>query len=310
MIDKKIKIDNTYLLILFIVIEIILFSFLNGNFLTINNFLNIFEMISIDLLLAIGLTFVISTGNIDLSVGSIIAVSGMICAYYLKVSDNLLVSILLGIVGGICLGLINGIIVSILQINSFIGTLSTMSIFRGIVIVLSKGQPIYGFSSKLSSLFSYKLLGLKLITFISLLILIIFYFISNYTRWGLYTKAYGSNNKSLVRLGINDKKVIIKVYCLSAFLASISGILITARLNTAEPLAGFGYEMNAIAATVLGGTYINGGNNKLSGTALACLALGILSNGLVMISVSSRYQQLITGIILLVAMILTKKKDD
>lgn len=301
------NLNNSYLLLLFIVLEGLVFSFANPHFLTLRNALNILDMIAVDLFVAIGLTFVISTGNIDLSVGSVIALSGMACAFCLKATENLVLAIFIALAVGLLFGFINGLIITKTKINAFIGTLSTMAIFRGLAVVLSDGKPIYGFDRSLSHLFQFRWNGISLTVILSFLLLCIAYVVAHHRPWGLYLQMQGANAKSLFRAGIDENRVLRKVFCFSSLLAAMAGILITAQLNTAEPLAGVGYEMNAIAATVLGGTYINGGNNKILGTALACLALGILANGLVMLSISSKYQQLISGMILLAAMVLTDK---
>ncbi|HHY04538.1 MAG TPA: ABC transporter permease, partial [Thermoanaerobacterales bacterium] len=202
-----------------------------------------------------------------------------------------------------------GYIISFFKINPFIVTLSTMSIVRGATVLITNGRPIYGFPKG----FTY--LGSGTIGFLNCPILIAFFvtligiILLGKTRFGNYSIAMGCNEEALRRSGVNTNKYKTLIYILCGLCSGIAGLIISARLNTAEPLAGIGYEMDAIAAVVLGGTDMRGGKGSVIDTFIACLILGVINNGLRILSISSNYQQLLTGIIILVTVALSEYKQ-
>ena len=278
-------------------------------FLTWRNFRNIFDQCSVYLLLSLGMTFVIASGGIDLSVGSIAGMSGVIMAVLMKAGMPVWAAVLLGILAGVITGVINGSIISFLKLNPFITTLATMTIARGIALVLTGGVSIYGFAQ------SFKWWGTGAIgpinapIVISLVFTIISAIIMSRTLWGKYSLSLGSNAEALRRSGVNVKAYRISIYAASAFCAAIAGLIMTARLNSAAPLAGSGYEMDAIAAVVLGGGSLNGGRGSIIGTFIACFTLSVLRNGLTMLAIPTYYQQLITGVIILLAIIIAEIRN-
>ncbi len=286
------------LLTIVLIVLIIALSVASEYFFTWINFRNILDQCSVYLILSLGMTFVIASGGIDLSVGSVAGMSGVIMAVLMKAGMPVLPAVILGILSGIISGIANGAIVSMLKINPFITTL-----------VLTGGVSIYGFAQ------SFKWWGTGTIgplnppIVISLVFTAIAAVIMGRTLWGKYSLALGSNAEALRRSGVNIKGYRISIYAISGFCAAIAGLIMTARLNSAAPLAGSGYEMDAIAAVVLGGGSLNGGSGSIIGTFIACFTLSVLRNGLTILSIPTYYQQLITGVIILLAIIIAEVRN-
>lgn len=297
------------LLTIVLIVLIIALSVASEYFFTWINFRNILDQCSVYLILSLGMTFVIASGGIDLSVGSVAGMSGVIMAVLMKAGMPVLPAVILGILSGMISGIANGAIVSMLKINPFITTLATMTITRGIALVLTGGVSIYGFAQ------SFKWWGTGTIgplnppIVISLVFTAIAAVIMGRTLWGKYSLALGSNAEALRRSGVNIKGYRISIYAISGFCAAIAGLIMTARLNSAAPLAGSGYEMDAIAAVVLGGGSLNGGSGSIIGTFIACFTLSVLRNGLTILSIPTYYQQLITGVIILLAIIIAEVRN-
>jgi ribose transport system permease protein len=298
------------ILLLFILFfMVIILSFISSYFLTLSNIKNILDQASLYIILSVGMTFVICSGGIDLSVGSVIALSSVVSAFAMKAGINVGIAVFIGLAAAMSIGFFNGYIISFFKINPFIVTLSTMSIVRGATVLITNGRPIYGFPKA----FTY--LGSGTIGFFNCPILIAFFvtligvILLGKTRFGNYSIAMGCNEEALRRSGVNTNKYKTLIYILCGLCSGIAGLIISARLNTAEPLAGIGYEMDAIAAVVLGGTDMRGGKGSVIDTFIACLILGVINNGLRILSISSNYQQLLTGIIILVTVALSEYKQ-
>lgn len=282
-------------------------------FLTMKNTKNILNLASTYLLLSVGMTFVICSGGIDLSVGSIMAMSAVVMGFAMKAGIPTGQAILLGLLVGTLIGATNGLIIAKVRINPLIVTLSMMSIVRGTVILLTDGRPIFGFDSSFTfwggveSIFSPLGWEGELINIINppiavaLLVTLLGWISLDKTKIGRYCMVLGSNESALHKTGVNTGIYKVLTYAISGFCAAVAGFIVAARLNTCEPLAGTGYEMEAIAAVVLGGTSIQGGSGSISGTFIACLVLAIMHNGLAILSISSNYQKVLTGLILLIA---------
>lgn len=300
------KYATRILLICVLIIMVIILNHYSPYFLTLKNLKNILNQTSTYLLLSVGMTFVIISGGIDLSVGSIMAASAVAMGFAMGFGLPVWAAILLGLALGTLIGALSGLIISQVGINALIVTLSMASIVRGAVILITNGKPIYGFSSQ----FTYwgsagnSLMNPPIV--ISLAIMIIGVIVLEHTRLGRYCFTLGSNESALRKSGIKVYKYKMAIYAISGLCAALAGFIVAARLNTAEPLAGMGYEMDAIAATVLGGTLIQGGNGSVSGTFIACLILAVMRNGLTVLTISSNYQQLLTGIIVMVAVAITE----
>jgi len=297
------------LLILVLLVMIIFLSAASPFFFTWDNFRNVFDHSSLYIILALGMTFVIASGGIDLSVGAVSALSGVCMAVALHSGLGVGMAIIFGLTIGALVGAANGAVISFFKINPFIVTLGFMSLVRGLALIITGGIPIYGFpraftwwgSGHIGPLNPPMLLAAFMATIAVLLL--------NMTRFGYYTLALGGNEEALHRSGVNIHLYKIMVYLFCGVTAALGGLIITARLNTAEPLAGWMLELDSIAAVVLGGTSLKGGRASISGTVTACLLLGILRNGLVILSVPSYYQQLFIGAIILMAIIFTESRS-
>jgi len=275
-------------------------------FMTWDNWRNILDQSALLVIISVGMTFVICTGGIDLSVGAITALSGVCMALAMHAGLTVEVSVLLGLGAGAVVGLFNGLLVSLLNISPFIVTLTAMSVTRGIALILTKGIPIYGFSRSFTWWGSGHIGPVNPPILSALLLALLGAFVLNSTKLGYYTLALGGNEEALRRSGVANKFYKTVVYTISGLTAAIGGLVVTARLNTAEPLAGWMLELDAIAAVVLGGTDMKGGRGSITGTVMACLLLGMLRNGLTILNIPSYYQQLTTGLIILVAVVISE----
>lgn len=301
-----------YKSIIGLVIFSIIIALLNDRFLTVPNLLNILRQTSINAVIAAGMTFVILTGGIDLSVGSTVAFSGAIAASLIAGGFNVFLSILIALSIGALIGLLNGIIISKGKVQPFIATLATMTLIRGATLVFTDGRPIsVGFEGP-AEMFNFigsgYFLGIPIPIYLMILVFAIAYYILRQTRLGRYVYSLGDNEEATKLSGINTNKIKTSVYMISGLLAALTGIIITARLSSAQPTAGDGYELDAIAAVVLGGTSLAGGVGSIFGTVIGALIIGILSNALNLMNVSSYYQLMAKGLVILVAVLLDRKE--
>jgi ribose/xylose/arabinose/galactoside ABC-type transport system permease subunit len=281
-------------------------------FLTVSNLLNILEQSSINAIIAVGMTFVIITAGIDLSVGSILAFSGVVLASTLEAGVPLPLALAAGLgLGSLC-GLVNGALVSFGKLPPFIVTLGMMSIARGGALLFTSGRPISGFAESFRWLATGKLFFIPMPFIIMILIYIAAHILLTRTKFGRYTYAIGGNEEATRLSGVNVRFHKTMVYVLSGLTSAFAAILLTARLNSAQPIAGIMYELDAIAATVIGGTSLMGGEGTLGGTLIGALIMGVLRNGLNILGVSSFLQQIIIGSVIILAVlfdILIKKQS-
>jgi len=289
---------------------IIIISFMSPSFLTATNIFNVLRQVSISALIAFGMTFVILTGGIDLSVGSTLALTGAISAGLLAGGVNPLLAMLIGLLLGALLGAINGVIIAKGKVAPFIATLATMTIFRGLTLVYTDGKPVSGLGdSQAFQLFGKGyLFGIPVPVVTMIVAFIVLYFILKQTTFGRRVYAIGGNEEASRLSGINVDRITIAVYALTGMLAALSALILTSRLNSAQPTAGQSYELDAIAAVVLGGTSLTGGRGWIFGTLVGALIIGVLNNGLNLIGVSSFFQQVVKGIVILIAVLLDRKK--
>lgn len=298
---------SLFLLILVLVIIVLFFSLTTPYFFKLYNLKNILDQSVVNIILGIGMTYVICAGGIDLSIGSIAAFSSAVFAMSIKSGIPLYASILLAFLVGGSIGLLNGYLISVLKINHFISTLASMSIWRGLTLILTKASPIYGFPHSFTTIGTNSIGYIPITVIICSIIMIISNLLFRKTRFGHYSMALGSNEEALRRTGVKVNFYKIKIYIFSALMATITGLLLTAKLNCADPLIGNGMEMDAIAVVILGGTSISGGKGSIIGTVVAGLLLTVLKNGLVLNGIPSYYQQLVTGIIIIFAVISSEK---
>jgi len=287
-------------------ITVLLLSLASPFFMSWDNWRNIFDQSALLVVIAVGMTFVICTGGIDLSVGSVAALSGVCMAVAMHAGVAVETAILLGITAGALVGTSNGFLISRLNLNPFIVTLATMAVARGVALIITTGIPIYGFPAEFTWWGSGHIGPLNPPILMAILIALLSVLVLNKTKLGYYTLALGGNEEALRRSGVAHQTYKLIIYIICGITAAIGGLVVTARLNTSEPLAGSMFELDAIAAVVLGGTDMKGGRGSITGTLMACLLLGILRNGLTILSVPSYYQQLTIGIIILVSIIISE----
>jgi len=290
----------------------IVISLLSDRFLTGSNIFNVLRQTSINAIIAAGMTFVILTGGIDLSVGSTFAFSGAIGAYLIGTGQPVMVAVVGALSIGLLIGMANGFIIAHWNLQPFIVTLATMTIFRGATLVFTDGKPIgTGFDgsaaifAKIGGGYTF---GIPNPILIMIVLFGLAYYILKQMRMGRYIYATGGNQEATKLSGVSIKKVKVFVYGISGLFAAISGMIITSRLSSAQPTAGTGYELDAIAAVVLGGTSLAGGVGSILGTVIGALIIGILNNALNLLNVSSYYQQLAKGLVILIAVLLDRKE--
>lgn len=292
------------ILIAFLAICLTLSS-ISPQFLTFSNWSIIFTQVSINALLAFGVTFVIITGGIDLSIGSVVAVSGVSAALLARQdSYPVIVPILGGLVVGLLFGALNGLLITKSKIAPFIVTLGVMTICRGLALIISKGRPISNLSESFNFIGGGDILGIPFPIIILFVVFIICSVVLKKTIFGRYVYAVGGNQQAAWASGINVNQVKMAVYALCGLLSGLAGILLTSRITTGQPNAGMSFELDAIAAAVIGGSSTSGGVGSIQGTLLGVILIGVLNNGLDLLNVSSYYQQVVMGVIIIGAVLL------
>jgi ribose/xylose/arabinose/galactoside ABC-type transport system permease subunit len=288
----------------FVVICLIL-SLINTQFLTLSNWTIIITQVSINALLAFGVTFVIITGGIDLSLGSIVAVTGVVAASLAHPDAYpVVVPIVVGLLAGVAMGGVNGLVITKSKVPPFIVTLGMMTIGRGLALILSKGRPISNLSDEFNFIGGGNVLGIPFPIIILIITFILCSVVLKKTILGRYIYAVGGNEQAAKASGIRVNKVKMAVYTLCGGLAALAGILLTARITTGQPNAGAGFELDAIAAAIIGGTSTSGGKGTMTGTLIGALLIGVISNGLDLLNVTSYYQQVVMGAIIIGAVVL------
>jgi ribose transport system permease protein len=287
------------------------------NFMTADNFWNVLRQISVNVCISVGMTLVILTAGIDLSVGSVLALCGAITAGLLKhgisvPSANLFIGftvfgvVVTGVLCGGALGFINGFAISRFNIPSFVATLAMLTMARGFTMLWTGGHPITGLDDTFGFLGTGWFLGIPMPVWISGIIVFAAVIVTSKTRFGRYIYAIGGNENAARLSGIPVTKIKRWVYVVAGMLAAIGGVLVTARLDSAQPNAGISYELDAIAAVVIGGTSLSGGRGSIFGTVLGAMIIGVLNNGLVLLDVSPFWQQVVKGLVILIAVIIDK----
>jgi len=298
--------------LLALAVMVIFLSWKAPNFLTLANGQNILLQISVNLCLSIGMTLIILTGGIDLSVGSILGLAGVIAAGLLKNGLALpwagvhlqftpFGAVVAGILVGLALGLHNGFAITRLRLPPFVATLGMLGIGRGLTMRWTNGFPVTSLGPTFGYLGTGFFLGVPMAVWITGGLVVLFYVISTRTTLGRYIYAVGGNEKAARYAGLNVRGVKMWVYTLGGGLAAVAGIIQAARLDSATPTSGLGYELDSIAAVVIGGTSLNGGRGSIFGTVLGCLIIGVLNNGLVLMEVSPFWQAVIKGYVIITA---------
>lgn len=278
---------------------------ISPDFRTFNNLISLLRQSSINGLIAFGMTCVILTGGIDLSVGSVLALSTMLSAGMIAGGVPPVLAMLAALVLGTGLGLVSGVLVTRGRLQPFIATLITMTVYRGLTMIYANGKPIsnLGDDPVLTGIGKKAFLMIPVPVWMLILVFGLFLFMLTKTAFGRKIYATGSNWKAAQLAGVNISKTKLVVYGLSGLMASISGLILLSRLGSAQPTLGSGYELDAIAAVALGGTSMNGGRGKIYGTLIGVLIIAVLNNGLNILGVSSYYQDVIKGLVILLAVL-------
>lgn len=281
-------------------------SFANEFFLTWGNWTNIIRQTAINGILAIGVTFVILTSGIDLSVGAVMALAGAVGASFATATNphSIVLAIAAGGAVGIVLGGLNGLAVARLSLPPFVVTLGMLSVARGITYIFTDGRPIPDLTDSFLFLGSGSILGVPVPILMLLLVFGTCWFVLRHTVFGRHVYAVGGSEKSATTSGVKVKRVVALAYVISGFMAALAGLVLTARTTAALPQAGIAYELDAIAAVVIGGTSLSGGRGSLVGTLFGSLIIGTINNGLDLMGVSSYYQQVVKGLIIVGAVML------
>lgn len=302
--------SNAGILVVLLVFGILL-SFLTGQFLTVENLVTVLRQISVNMFIALGMAYVIILGGIDLSVGSIVAMSGTLTVgFYANQGVPVPQAILLGLLLGTLAGLVDGLLIAKFKVPAFIVTMAMMNITRGIAYVYSEGR-----STRIKDPFfvqigtGYLFNSIPLPVIYMLVLIIIFSFVLTRTKFGTYVYAIGGNREAARLSGVPLFSVEVIAYTLTGFLAAFAGIVLSSRMYSGQPSVGSGYELDAIAACVLGGVSMTGGKGSISGTVIGVIVIGIISNGLNLMGVSSFWQLIVKGIIILVAILIDSQKN-
>ena len=292
-----------------LVVMFVAMSFASPTFLTVTNLFNILKQNAVIGIISVGMTFVIVTGGIDLSVGAIVAMAACFGTSLAQkgTATPTAVAYLVGVLAGIACGAFSGLFIAHFHLPAFIATLATQTIVRGIVYVFTDGRPITGVTD------AYKVIGRSSWGFLPIAVVIYAVFIAagifflSYTKFGRHVYAIGGNKKAAIVSGVNAKLTEFMVYVISGFTAACAGVLLSSRIQTGQPAGGQGYELDAITATVIGGSSLSGGRGTVFGCFVGMLVIGIMTNGLDLLNVSSYYQQIIKGAIILLAVLADRK---
>lgn len=311
---RLIEIINEFSIGLALLVEIVLFSQLSQYFFTTENLLNVSLQASITAIIAAGMTFVILTAGIDLSVGSLVAFAGILATSVIKISMPVYISLTLGILAallfGVFSGYVAGIFVTRFKITPFIVTLALMTIWRGASFVYTEGRPIWGLPEAFSYLGGGRIIGVPVPTIIMIVVFVVSHIVLTRTRFGRYVYAVGGNPEAARLAGIRTNRILISVYIICGVLSAISGILLASRINSGQPNAGLMYELDVIAAVVVGGTSLFGGRGTIIGTFLGAMLIAVLRNGLNLMNVGSYLQQVIVGVVILLAVLIDQFRKN
>ncbi len=298
----------------------IVLSFLTDKFFTAANGVNVLRQVAVNVCIATGMTLIVLTAGIDLSVGSVLALCGAITAGLLKngmqfpsadlfIGFTILGAVIGAIITGGLLGLFNGLVITKFKVPPFVATLAMLTIARGFTMLYTGGHPISNLGENFAYIGAGSFNGIPVPVWIAVVVVLLAVFITKKTKLGRYIYAIGGNETAAKLSGIRINRVKLIVYSLGAALAAVGGVIVTSRLDSAQPNAGISYELDAIAAVVIGGTSLNGGKGSVWGTVIGAVIIGVLNNGLVLLNVSPFWQQIVKGGVILLAVIIDKMGD-
>ncbi|OQA29069.1 MAG: Ribose transport system permease protein RbsC [Chloroflexi bacterium ADurb.Bin344] len=287
------------------------FTLANRNFISMMNILNILKQATPIIIIAIGQTFVLITAGIDLSIGSVIACSGVVAAICMRDGMPVWISMVAGLLFGVLVGVINGSLIVYGKLPAFIATMGTMTTVRGLALFLTQGIPIGSLPKEFTQIGTQRTFNVPNQVYIMAILAIIFGFVLSKTKIGRYTYAMGSNYEATRLSGVNVNRTLIIVYTISGFLAAWAGMIMTANVISAAPTAGDGYELDAVASSVIGGASTLGGEGIIPGTVLGALVIATLRNGLNLSGASPFIQKMIIGIVIIAAVFIDRfKRED
>lgn len=296
-------IARKYATLAILVVFVVAISLMTDRFLTFGNITNVGRQLSFNGIISVAMTMVIISGGIDLSVGGTVALAGCICAGVLTDSGNIFMAIMAALVVGTVVGLFNGVLIAYTKIAPFIITLSSLSIAKGVTLVLTNASPIPLNNERFKALGQSSFYSIPTPIFIMLAIFLIAGFVMRKTKFGRYVYAIGGNERSAALAGIAVQKIKLIVYIVSGLMAAFTGVLYTSRLSSGVPNLGDGFEMDAITAAVIGGASLSGGQGGIWGTLIGAVIIGILNNALNLLNVNTNYQSIVTGVVVLIAVL-------
>nr|WP_285856707.1 ABC transporter permease [Peribacillus frigoritolerans] len=297
-------------MIMILLLLCVVLSFTAPNFLDTANLLNVLKQVSIIAILAAGMTIVILTGGIDLSVGATVALSGVISVMVSSAGVNPIIAMLSGVLVGYAVGLINGFLTAKAKLPAFIVTLGSFTYVRGLAYVISGGYPIVLQNETFKFIGGGSIFGIPTPIYIMSLVYVVMFFVLKYTMFGRHIYAIGGNEEAARLTGIKVEKSLINVYSISGLLAGLGGVVLAGRLFSGQPTAGQMYELDAIAAVILGGTSLTGGKGKIIGTIIGVLIMGVISNGLTLMDVNYYWQLVVKGGVIVAAVLLDRLRGN
>ena len=300
MVKVKEFVKKNTLFIVFLVICAI-FSVATDSFLTVSNITDVVRTNTINGLLAVGLTYVILSGGIDLSVEATVCLAGLVAGY---LSPMPVVAVLAGVMVGVAIGLFNGLMLEKSGVQPFIFTLAMSRLLRGVVLAITKGKNYYTIDSSFTAIVRSSVFGIPSLIIMFVVIVVITYFALNRARYGRYIYAVGSNEEAARLCGIRTHRIKVSAYVIAGMLSGLAGVLLTARLSGAETNAGDGWSLDAVSAVIIGGTSLRGGRGGILNTLLGIFIIAVLNNGMTLMGVPTNYNQLIKGLLMLVAVLL------
>ena len=293
-----------YVMYLFLILMCIVLTVASDKFLTVTNLMTIIKQISIQSIVAIGMTMIIISGNIDLSVGSLVALCSVSGAMIMNKGLPMIAAVIASVIIGALVGFITGGVTAKLKLHSFLVTLSLMTALRGLAQTMTNGRPVAGLPSAFGKIASASIGPVPLLVIYMIVLYAIFMYVMKYTAFGRSIYAVGSNQESARLSGINIEMVKTMVFVISGALCGIAGVLLTAKVRSGDPTCANAWEMDTIAGAIIGGTDMNGGEGKLGGTIIGLLFVGILANGMVLLGVSAYMQSVIKGLVIVMAVII------
>lgn len=299
-----------FTLLLTLISLCVLMSFLSDKFLTLNNFKNILRQCSQYAICAIGMTMLILLGGIDLSVGSVQALAGVTAVYVLNMTQNVFLGILAGVLVGAAVGLMNSLIITKMNISPLICTLGTSSVISGTALVLTNAASVQSTVPAYSQIGVGHVLGVPVPVILLVILAGVFYYVLRHTVFGRYIYAIGGNKESAKLTGIPVNRVICIAYIISGCLTGLSAVILSSRMGSGQPSAGIGFEMTVIAAVIIGGVSLDGGKGSLGGAILGVITLYVLNNGLTLLGLSSFWQDIMRGALIVIAVYIDYRRQD